>query len=156
MKHSVKNEGFTLVEILIVVAIIGILAGFGIPSILAANRQSRSKILISDIRTASSAFTQYFFDNNHFPSDKGPTQMPTGMSEYLSKFPWSEKTSVGGNWDWDYGVYGVTAAVSVHQPFFSTEDMQKIDSIIDDGSLNSGTFRIRPGGYMYVIEENPE
>lgn len=155
MKASFK-KGFTLVEILIVVAIIGLLAGLAVPSILAANRQSRARIFANDLRIASDAFTSFIFENDQYPKDQYPTEVPSGMSGYLSNFPWSEKTAIGGHWDWDYDVFGVTAAISVHQPSFSKDQMEKIDAIIDDGSLGSGQFRIRTSGYMYVIEEGGE
>lgn len=154
--YASLKKGFTLVEILIVVAIVGLLAALGIPDLLTANRQSRSRIFTNDLRIASSAFTRYFLEKDGYPTDKTPAVMPNGMSGYLSNFQWSEKTSIGGHWDWDYEVFGVTAAISVHQPSWSTEEMEQIDALIDDGSLSSGSFRTRAGGYMYVIEEDRE
>jgi len=79
--------------------------------------------------------------------------MPTEMAEYLGGFPWSEDTVIGGQWDWDYGVFGVTAGVSVKSPKWGNEQMQEIDALIDDGNLGSGQFRQRPGGYIYILEE---
>lgn len=156
MKAASINKGFTLLEILIVVAIIGLLAGLGLPHILTANRLTRSRIFVNDIRVASDAFTQFFFDNNQYPTDKTPRQIPIGMSSYLSNVQWSEKTTIGGYWDWDYDQFGVTAAVSVYHPTFNATEMAKIDAIIDDGILDSGHFRARTGGYMYVIKEQDE
>ena len=155
MKVLPAKRGYTLVEILIVVSIIGLLAGLGLPHLLTANRQSRSRIFVNDLRIASNAFTHFLLENDEYPRDKTPGRMPNGMSSYLSNFQWSEKTSIGGNWDWDFGQFGVTAAVSVYRPTWSEEEMTKIDAIIDDGFLGSGNFRARSGGYMYVIEERP-
>ncbi|MDF7800603.1 type II secretion system protein [Pontiellaceae bacterium B1224] len=156
MKREHTKEGFTLLEILIAVAIIGLLAGLGIPSYLRATRQTRSKIFLNELRIANSAFSQFMFDNSTYPEEKNPAEMPTGMSDYLSNFEWSGKTAIGGYWDWDYDQYGVTAAISVYQPTISSEEMAKIDASIDDGILDSGRFRARSGGYMYVIEEHKE
>ncbi len=153
MKSLRLKTGFTLVEIVIVVALIGLLASIAIPTGLNANRESRAKAFAKEIQTAGNAFVQYSFDNGEYPSDKTPAQMPTGMAPYLSKFPWTEETIIGGNWDWDHNVFGITAAVSVRSPNWGNDLMEKIDRVIDDGNLGSGMFRSRSGGFMYVLEE---
>ncbi|MBT8042577.1 MAG: type II secretion system GspH family protein [Pontiella sp.] len=148
------KRGFTLVEIMIVVALIGLLASIAVPTMLNASRTSRSKAIAKEIQTAGDAFIQYSFDHaGEYPADKTPAQMPSGMAPYLSKFPWTEETIVGGNWDWDYNVFGVTAAVSVKSPTWDDDLMTLVDEVLDDGDLGSGMFRTRGGGYMYVLEE---
>lgn len=142
-------------EIMIVVAIIGLLSSIGIPGMLRAGVESRNKRFASEIKTAGHAFVQYAFETGGYPADKLPAQMPDGMESYLSKLNWAEETVIGGNWDWDYQQFGVLAAVSVKDPNWDSSRMMKIDSIIDDGNLATGQFRSRANGYMYVLEENP-
>lgn len=62
-----KKQAFTLIELLIVVAIIGILAAIAVPNFL--NAQIRAKIARchSDMAALSTAFEQYNLDNNSFP-----------------------------------------------------------------------------------------
>ena len=74
------------------------------------------------------------------------------MLEYLGRFPWTQPTSLGGQWDWDDGQFGFKAGVSVYQPAAPVSQMQKIDQLIDDGDLATGGFRARSGGYISVIE----
>lgn len=152
LTHTARG-GFTLVEIMIVVAIIGLLASLGLPMMLHAGTQTRSKRLAREIQTAGHAFVQYAFDNGAYPADRYPGQMPDGMAGYLKGFPWSEETVVGGNWDWEYEVFGIKAAVSVQGGNWGDEQMIEIDELIDDGNLATGHFRRRSGGYMYVLEE---
>ena len=153
MKTVVSRSGFTLVEIMIVVAIIGLLATLGIPKMLQAGQHTRKARFAREIQTAGHAFVQYAFDQGGYPADKNPAQMPNGMAEYLHGFPWNENTVIGGQWDWDYGVFGVTAGVSVKSPKWGNDQMQEIDAMIDDGNLSSGQFRERSGGYIYILEE---
>jgi len=153
MESFASRKGFTLVEIMIVVAIIGLLAALGIPNMLEAGQDTRKARFSREIQAAGHAFVQYAFDHGEYPADKTPTQMPNGMAEYLNGFPWSEDTVIGGQWDWDYGVFGITAGVSVKSPNWNTERMQEIDAQIDDGNLASGQFRQRSGGYIYILEE---
>lgn len=152
MKRVYSKSAFTLVEIMIVVAIIGLLAALGIPNLLKAGQRARSTKFAREIKNAGHAFVQYAFENGRYPADRTPSQMPTGMASYLNGFPWTEDTPIGGQWDWDYGQFGVGAGVSVYQPNWTSEQMQEIDAIIDDGNLSTGEFRQRAAGYIYILE----
>jgi len=153
--RTTGKKGFTLVEIMIVTAIIGLLASLAMPAMIEAGIQTRARRFASEIKTAGHAFVQYATENGDYPADKTPAQMPDGMSPYLSKFDWGGETVIGGHWDWDYRQFGVWAAVSVKSPNWDNGRMAQIDAIIDDGNLGTGQFRSRSGGYMYVLEENP-
>ncbi|MGI6454089.1 MAG: type II secretion system protein [bacterium] len=61
------KKAFTLIELLIVVAIIGILAAIAVPNFL--NAQVRAKIARchSDMNTLSNAFEMYSLDNGRYP-----------------------------------------------------------------------------------------
>ncbi len=61
------GRAFTLIELLIVVAIIGILAAIAVPNFL--NAQVRAKIANaeSDMQALSTALEMYRLDNNHYP-----------------------------------------------------------------------------------------
>jgi len=69
VKLSVKNShyAFTLIELLIVVAIIGILASIAVPNFMNARTRAMVARCYSDIRTLGSAFGMYQIDNNSYP-----------------------------------------------------------------------------------------
>jgi type IV pilus assembly protein PilA len=63
MKIRTSNKGFTLVEIMIVVVIIGLLAAMAIPAFQKVRRSSIKSTMANDGRQLSSAAQQYFLEN---------------------------------------------------------------------------------------------
>lgn len=61
---SKKRAGFTLVEIMIVVAIIALLAAIAVPGFLRARKRSQASRIINDLRLIDSAVDQYAIENN--------------------------------------------------------------------------------------------
>ena len=60
-------RGFTLIELMIVVAIIGILAAIAIPNLLNAVQRGKQKRSMSDMRALATAIEAYAVDNNQYP-----------------------------------------------------------------------------------------
>ena len=75
MNHKKKkNSGFTLVEIMIVVVIIGLLSAMAIPAFTKVREQSREKAIINNLRQIAAAGQQYILEN-------GSTQVTMGALE---------------------------------------------------------------------------
>ena len=63
-KLNKKRGGFTLVEIMIVVAIIALLAAIAVPGFLRARKRSQASRILNDLRLIDSAVDQYAIENN--------------------------------------------------------------------------------------------
>jgi prepilin-type N-terminal cleavage/methylation domain-containing protein len=64
MKNIIKtNKGFTLVEIMVVVAIIALLAAIAVPNFMRARKRSQAVRVLEDLRLLDSAQDQYAIDN---------------------------------------------------------------------------------------------
>ena len=63
-KLSQGRQGFTLVEIMIVVAIIALLASIAVPGFLRARKRSQASRIINDLRLIDNAVDMYAIENN--------------------------------------------------------------------------------------------
>jgi len=112
----VAQEGFTLIEILIVVVILGILAGLIVPRIMDRPDQARVVAAKNDVHAIISALKLYRLDNGSYPSTQQGLEAlvkrpetgdiprnwkPGGYLERLPKDPW------GGDYQYlNPGVHG--------------------------------------------------
>ena len=63
-----KQSGFSLVEVMVVIAIIGILATMILPNILGSQEQANEQKIVADIVAIENALSQYHLDNNRYPT----------------------------------------------------------------------------------------
>ena len=71
MKHR-RNGGFTLVELLIVILIIGILAGLVLLAVGEARDNAEATRIVNDLRVLSSAARMYYVDKGEWPASVRP------------------------------------------------------------------------------------
>ena len=64
-----SRKGFTLVEIMIVVAIIALLAAIAVPGFLRARKRSQASRILNDLRLIDSALDQYAIEHNKKSND---------------------------------------------------------------------------------------
>jgi type IV pilus assembly protein PilA len=72
LRSKRADEGFTLVELLVVVVIIGVLVAIAIPMYGSYRKGAANKSAQSDVRGAISTVEQYYTENNNaYPDDLG-------------------------------------------------------------------------------------
>jgi len=77
-----RKAGFTLVEIMIVVAIIGLLAAIAIPNFVRARTTSQANACISNLRIIDSAKAQWALENHKTNTD---TPLGTDIQPYMGR-----------------------------------------------------------------------
>lgn len=81
MRQPTARPGFTLIELMMVVVIIGLLAAIGVPALQDAQDKSRNAAMITNIKTLQLALAQYASDNNgSYPPS--PDETTTGVTSF--------------------------------------------------------------------------
>jgi prepilin-type N-terminal cleavage/methylation domain-containing protein len=81
-KLHTKHAGFTLVEIMIVVAIIALLAAIAVPGFLRARKRSQASKILNDLRLIDGAVDQYSIETSR---KSGDVVNVTDWTNYLKK-----------------------------------------------------------------------
>ena len=81
-----NSSGFTLVELLIVVAIIGIIVAIAVPNLIDALDRTRQRATVAEMRTWGIALTEYFAQKSVYPPPNGPTQITPAFQTLLVPF----------------------------------------------------------------------
>jgi prepilin-type N-terminal cleavage/methylation domain-containing protein len=82
VKFASGRRGFTLVEIMIVVAIIALLAAIAVPGFLRARKRAQASKILNDLRLIDSAIDQYAIETN---KTTGATVDVSDWTNYLKK-----------------------------------------------------------------------
>lgn len=151
-----SRSGFTLVEIMIVVVIIGLLAAMAIPAFQKSRVSSQASRIANDFRVLAGAFETAALENGVFPADGNGNELPVEAAPYIKSDNWTNAPAEGGYWDWEgAGRHGVSASINLvdSDQVLESGVMERVDRLLDDGNFGSGLFRrIGSNEYIYILE----
>jgi type IV pilus assembly protein PilA len=156
--HRVSHEtprGFTLVEIMVVVVIIGLLAALAIPAFQRSQRASQNARAVNDFRIFVQAFEVYNTQNGSWPPNAAAGVVPAGMAGDFKVDAWTANpNTLGGRWNWDFNRPEFMAGISVSNFTMLDEQLLQIDAKLDDGNLSTGFFqKISNSRVSYIVEQ---
>jgi prepilin-type N-terminal cleavage/methylation domain-containing protein len=148
---KVHEKGFSLLELLVVVAIIGLLVGMAIPLLLDALDRSKQRANIADMRSWGTALSAYYSEKSIFPGVGGPGNASTIHGDLVPyavsglhdnnawKYPFQYDTDVVSSYTFqDPGKDGVTTPLGACPAGCVTpQTWQDYDS---DSALIDGVF----------------
>lgn len=155
MKAKMKQQGMTLIEIVITVSVIGLLAAFILPAVSKAMERRDGARAASKMRIAVNAFELCKAETGSYPLDRNRAQIPPEMTDYFADLGidwWTVENELGGKWDWDKD-NNFPYSISIVDPTSSQKALQDLDAMLDDGDLETGTFRKIGTRYHYILEE---
>jgi len=136
---SRNEKGFTLIELMIVIAIIGILAVIAIPQFNAYRARSYNAGALSDIRNIETAVEAYYVDYQHYPTVTGVTDGGSVLTKNYGYQPTKGVTGGDINVDEDTStsytvsaIYNTLAAVSSQNSYSLTSEGQGIQTDTPD------------------------
>ena len=82
-----ERKGFMLLELIIVVAIVGILSAVAMPDILGMTNDAKAARIQADLSAIGTASEMYYVKNGEYPTALSQLVDTTGANGYLKKIP---------------------------------------------------------------------
>jgi prepilin-type N-terminal cleavage/methylation domain-containing protein len=142
-----RRFGFTFIELMMVVTIIGLLASIAIPKYRTVRRRALASRIVGDVDVLRVASMSFYADSSYFPDEAAAGQVPAGLTHYLPQGFTFSRT----DWTLDYDSWNATT-VSLTSPALVAVSFTTPDAALGETVMslltNSATFS---SGSKYTV-----
>ena len=154
-KQHEREQGFTLIELLAVIGIIGVLGSLAIASYRTYKIRASVARAAAELKNFGTAFTGYNYIYGDYPLDSH-NELPAGMDEFIADAVFDATTPIGGRYNWEGPDTYPYAGISITNSTAGPEAIEALDSLMDDGNLATGRFRLGSSGRpTWILDEFP-
>lgn len=146
MRGFFNKPGFSLIELLVVIVVIGILAAVVVPNTIMAGDSARVAATAQDLRSIEKALEAYRNKTGAWPRNVGAAIMPPEIAPSFKKSdPFAKVVPTGGVYDYDGATRSRGPRIVVRSTsgnrIGSDDTIRQIDAEIDDGDISTGRLR---------------
>ena len=146
---AASRKGFTLVELVVVVMILGILAGIAAPRLIGTGSDAEMASLMTEVKVLFDAIELFTANNGSPPLDTYPGVCPPELEPYLDGTAFTRNRPLGGYWDYNVDPSGTRVNLEIYRPTVSTTMLSEIDNRWDDGNADTGWIQLDVGGDIF-------
>ena len=148
-----RKRGFTLVELMIVIAIIGVLIGIGISQYANTTGEARKKRALGDIKTICDSIRNFNrAERKKFYKIQDLSQLVGKYLQKMPKDPWERPYKVDGTYVYSLGEDGVKSLDDIKMKY-------ERDSIVENPTFvasQDASGNERPGAWKMNPEYDPQ
>jgi prepilin-type N-terminal cleavage/methylation domain-containing protein len=126
-----RRAGFTFIEMLIVMIIVGLLSSVAVPKYIDLKRRASTTRVVGDINAVRVAALSFYADSGYFPGEADAGEIPDNMVKYLP----IGFTFHRPGWTLDYEYWDIGQS-----PFSNSTSIVAVAVIPEDPKLAESTF----------------
>ena len=153
------RRGFTLVEIMVAVTILGILIAIAVPTYRRFQRKSQNTTFVNNLRLFTQAFETFAMKYGNWPAETAAGVIPVDAAGHTMSGEFRDGDwlagALGGQWKWNLASGSTThpkASISIVGVNVDVAQITAIDTMLDDGNLTTGTFKGSGTTYTYTVQ----
>lgn len=137
-------RGFTMVELVVVILVLGVLAGVAAPRLIQTTEDAAANATVTQIRSIFTAVEVYAAEHGRLPANVATGVLPPDLRGRVPERVFTEPSPIGGYYDWNgpgttVDTYGVT--VSFYPANRPRGVLTALDNAYDDGDADTGWIR---------------
>lgn len=147
-----KKQGFTIVELLIVIIIIAILGVIALPQFLNAQDRGKQSQTVANLRNVANSLSLYHADNNQYPTANTVALLKTALEPvYMERMPtqdgWNNAFFIDAASDtYTFGSCGKQTTACNALTIINSGDGGVISTFEEDIVIRDGSFIQYPAG----------